>query len=652
MHLRIAELHSPFSEPKEATMKRRINDLQDLLIQDLRINDDFPEPQDPPEPEEPPAPPPVVYVTKVGTNGNDVLHGYGEPDVLIGLGGNDILISRGGDDQLYGGEGNDLLKGGDGADLLIGGDGNDSLHGEEGADVLDGGNGEDWISYQYSASPWGVVVDLDSGIGHSGDAEGDTYFSIENVDGSQFHDLLAGTAANNILWAGYGNDTVIGRGGDDQLYGYVGNDWLDGGAGADILDGDVGDDWITYATSSAGVTANLTTNKGTGGDAQGDTYVGIENIDGSAFADTLTGNTADNNLWGNAGNDVLVGREGNDYLDGGDGHDGLRGGAGADFLSGGDGVDTIYYQESSAGITAYLTAGLVIGFDAEGFGGDAEGDTYFSIENLVGSHHDDFVLGTVGSNDLVGLGGNDYLDGGAGNDRLLGGDGDDMLNGGAGADKLDGGNGTDTISYASSYWGNPGSGVTVNLGTGKGSGGDAQGDTYISIENVTGSAHNDFIIGNAVDNVLSGGQGNDTLIGGGGQDKLYANGGHDILTGDGNGAVAADTFGIVVSGWHQGSATITDFQQGVDKIDLLGGHGHPHATLQDFGSDGVLAWGYTDENGLHANALDATDKYFFDTSTDTLYECSFVNDTLVMGDAVATVGADIARLQTSDFLLV
>jgi len=334
------------------------------------------------------------------------------------------------------------------------------------------------------------------------------------------------------------------------------------------------------------------------------------------------------------------------------GHDGLRGGAGADFLDGGAGVDTVYYQESSAGITAYLTAGLVIGFDAEGFGGDAEGDTFYGIENLVGSHHDDFVLGTVGSNDLVTLGGNDYLDGGAGNDRLLGGDGDDQLNGGAGADKLDGGNGSDWISYSSSYWGDTGSGVTVNLATGKGSGGDAQGDTYISIENVTGSAHNDFIIGNAVDNVLGGGQGNDTLIGGGGQDKLYANGGHDILTGDGNGAVAADTFGISVSGWHQGSATITDFQQGVDKIDLLGGHGHPHATLQDFGSDGVLAWGFTDQNGLHANALDATDKYFFDTSTDTLYECSFVNDTLVMGDAIATVGADIARLQTSDFLLV
>ena len=167
-----------------------------------------------------------------------------------------------------------------------------------------------------------------------------------------------------------------------------------------------------------------------------------------------------------------------------------------------------------------------------------------------------------------------------------------------------------------------------------------------------GSAHDDFIIGNAANNILNGAAGSDTLIGGGGQDTLYAIGGHDILTGDGNGAVAADTFAVRVNGFHQGYATITDFQQGVDKIDLIGGHHHQnHAMLQDFGNDGVLAWGFTDQNGLHANALDATDKYFFDTSTNTLYECDFSTGTLVLGDSLVTVGADLPRLQTSDFLL-
>jgi Ca2+-binding RTX toxin-like protein len=602
-------------------MKRLINEPQDL-----------PEPPDLPEPLPPTRPLPVGQ-TIIGTNGDDVLVGTKYADEIYGLDGSDTLIGGGGNDRLFGGAGADWLDGG------------------AGADVLDGGDGEDTVSYMNSPSSWGVVVDLDTGTGHSGDAEGDIYIGIEDVIGSRFNDLIAGTAADNVLSGWEGNDTLIGRAGDDRLYGDIGNDWLDGGVGADLLDGGDGSDWITYASSSAGVTANLNTGLGFGGEAQGDTYVSIENIEGSAFADSLIGNAGDNSLWGGGGNDVLTGGAGNDQLLGGDGDDGLRGGAGADFMDGGEGRDSVYYQDSSAGITAYLTAGLVIGFDAEGFGGDAEGDTYYSIENLIGSNYDDFVLGTAASNDLIGLGGNDYLDGGAGNDRLLGGEGDDKLNGGAGADKLDGGNGSDWVYYSSSYWGDSGSGVTVNLATGVGSGGDAQGDTYFSIENVLGSSHDDFIIGNAANNILNGSDGNDTIIGGGGQDTLYAIGGHDILTGDGDGAVAADVFSIRVSGFHKGYATITDFQQGVDKIDLTGAHFNTHATLQDFGGDGELAWGFTDQNGLHANALDATDRYFFDTSTHTLYNCDFSTGTFVVGDAIATIGADLPRLQTSDFLL-
>ncbi len=158
--------------------------------------------------------------------------------------------------------------------------------------------------------------------------------------------------------------------------------------------------------------------------------------------------------------------------------------------------------------------------------------------------HDDFIIGTGNANDLTGLAGNDYLDGGAGNDRLFGGDGDDELSGGVGADKLDGGNGSDWITYSSPYWGDLQAGVTVNLTTGVGSRGDAQGDTYFNIENVHGSALDDVIIGNAANNVLSGGSGNDTIVGGAGQDRLIAGNGHDVLTGDGIGIVAADEFVI------------------------------------------------------------------------------------------------------------
>ena len=76
-----------------------------------------------------------------------------------------------------------------------------------------------------------------------------------------------------------------------------------------------------------------------------------------------------------------------------------------------------------------------------------------------------------------------------------------------GADTIEGGAGTDTASYASS-----GSGVTVNMATGVGSGGDAEGDTLTSIESVIGSNHDDvLIIGDTNFNTFKGLNGTDTI---------------------------------------------------------------------------------------------------------------------------------------------
>ena len=118
--------------------------------------------------------------------------------------------------------------------------------------------------------------------------------------------------------------------------------------------------------SAAGVTVNLTTATGSGGDAQGDTFATIENVNGSAFVDTLTGDTGVNRLVGNGGADTLNGRENNDTL---------IGGAGADSLTGSSGTDTADYSASAAGVTVNLTTNT-------GTGGDAEGDRYGSIEIL------------------------------------------------------------------------------------------------------------------------------------------------------------------------------------------------------------------------------------------------------------------------------
>ena len=320
---------------------------------------------------------------------------------------------------------------------------------------------------------------------------------------------------------------LTGNSGANVLTGLDGNDTLAGGAGADTLDGGTGTDTASYAASSSGVTVSLAAGTASGGDAQGDTLINIENLTGSGLNDTLEGD---------GGNNVL---------------------------NGGAGTDTVSYEHAAAAVAVSLATTA-----AQNTGG-AGTDTLSGFENLMGSAFDDALTGSTGVNVLTGLAGNDTLNGGGGADTMVGGLGDDtyvvdnagevvtenanegtdavqasvtytlaanvenltltstgtingtgntlnnviignsgnnILAGLAGADTLDGGAGTDTASYAAS-----GSGVTVSLAAGTASGGDAQGDTLINIENLTGSGLNDTLEGNGANNVLNGGAGTDTV---------------------------------------------------------------------------------------------------------------------------------------------
>ncbi|KGM31859.1 calcium-binding protein [Inquilinus limosus] len=427
------------------------------------------------------------------------------------MAGNDILYGHGGDDYLDGGAGDDILWGETGADTLIGGDGSDMVY--------------------YHLSPAAVTINLSTGAASGGDAEGDYLTGIEEVVGSDWNDVLTGDAGVNRLLGSYGDDVLNGGAGADQLYGH------DAGAVHPS-----GVDRVEYATSLAGVTVNLATNVNTGGDAQGDELYGIQNLGGSDFADSLTGDAGANTLWGHGGNDVVAGGAGNDALygeagadtlQGGDGDDLLIGGDGADALNGGAGNDTANYAEAGAAVTLGLASG--------GTGGVAAGDSFTGVENVLGSAFDDAIRGDAGANVLRGLvgadrlyggdgadtltgdAGNDSLYGEAGADTLQGGDGDDCLTGGAGADALNGGNGTDIAMYDSAT-----AAVTVNLATG-GSAGDATGDTYGGVENAMGSAYADTITGSAGVNALWGQAGNDVLNGSGGANALKGGLGADIF---------------------------------------------------------------------------------------------------------------------------
>jgi Ca2+-binding RTX toxin-like protein len=214
----------------------------------------------------------------------------------------------------------------------------------------------------------------------------------------------------------------------------------------------------------------------------------------------------------------------------------------------------------------------------------AQRDDYFhevdaggGNDNVIGSTGADWVQGGFGDDVIIGMGGKDLLVGGAGNDEiwgdayshidswllwreednLAGGSGDDFLHGGVGADTIDGGGGVDTSSYEMSE-----AGVTVDLSTGRGTGGAAQGDTLRFIENLVGSMHGDVLIGASGRNVLNGGDGADVLIG----DTNGSTGG-DLLIG----GAGADTFrftALTDSGINVAFRdTIQDFTSG-DRIDV------------------------------------------------------------------------------------
>jgi len=387
-----------------------------------------------------------------------------------------------------------------------------------------------------------------------------------------------------------GADTIFGFGGNDAIFGLGGNDLILGGAGADTINGGSGTDTASYTDSSEGVTVFLTSGQGTGGTAEGDTLESIENLTGSAHEDYLVGDDGNNVLTGLEDNDTLKGGGGSDILYGDSGNDKLKGGGGADTINGGSGVDTASYEGSSAGVFISLIT------DTADWG-DATGDELNSIENLIGSAHDDQLWGNDGVNVISGGEGNDTLKGYGGADTLNGGDGIDHMEGGAGNDVMNGGAGNDTMigGIGNDDYMVTGVGDIITEGAAEGDNDRvlSTGDYALTAANVesvvllgsaiaaTGNSQSNTLYGNAMGNFLNGAGGSDSLLGGGGNDTFFFQAGQahgdTVYDFTGNGAAAGDI--LQFSGYGTAAAGASLVHLGGNDWQINSADGTIHETI-------------------------------------------------------------------------
>lgn len=377
-----------------------------------------------------------------GTTGADNMTGTHWNETLVGLAGNDVLDGAGGDDVMIGGYGDDTYRVGSVDDEVR------ELFGQ-GIDTV------------ISLIDFSLLPSQAENLTLTG-------FGDNNGIGNALANIIIGTSGVNTLNGLNGNDTLDGGAGNDTLNGGAGNDLMSGGEGNDRLAGSSGRDTASYAAALAGVFVNLSTI--TAQDTVGaglDTVLDTENLIGSAFNDTLTGNDADNVFAGGAGNDTMAG---------------------------GNGVDTLDYGSAIAGVTVRL--GVTGAQNTVGAGTD----TISGFENVVGSAFNDTLAGSAGNN---------------------------LFEGGAGHDRIDGNGGIDTVTYASAASAIL---TDLAIATAQNTFG-AGLDTLSSIENAIGSAFNDQLLGSIGINQLEGGAGNDSLDGRDGADKLIGGLGIDVLTG-------------------------------------------------------------------------------------------------------------------------
>lgn len=499
-----------------------------------------------------------IYSEIHGNDDDNVIKGFGQvrinngnsskshqwADIIDGGAGDDIIYGGAGDDILYGGLGNDVLYGGDHDDHLEGGEGDDLLYGGEGKDTLIGGEGNDWL---FS----GPLKDNEGDV-MTGGAGADT-FVIGEVEEPETHTEtmdwgnmilnLGANAAGELLYANYPT-SLPGQALSrkvipmtlDLLRNIIGKDSETASppkaAYAEVTDFDPTEDVVIIPLNAEGkpnIFISLDSNGHNFLTIKSDSENSTDIIATISWADVeeIFGVT-DASLMSEAAKQGLA-----------------RSLLQTMLIIGPDGV-TIGQDQTP------------VEFELQHLGG--LGSSRFLIfgayggHTLIGMESQDFLYGTVYDDVLYGYTPDNYTGSAyapelAQDDQLYGFDGDDLFFGGGGNNHLFGGEGSDTASYehanrgiqvdmSQKVWDGDNGGwyYVVNNGHARvmhidGQDVDVIGyDKNYSIENITGSAHNDVIHGDELDNVLRSGAGDDELAGGDGADVFVLEGGQNTIT--------------------------------------------------------------------------------------------------------------------------
>ncbi len=345
--------------------------------------------------------------------GIDTIYGEDGDDILLGCEANDTINAGEGNNTVLGDYGWITLTGGvftriqttdaeyGNSDTIDTGAGYDIILGGAAGDIIRAGDGNNVVLGDFG---W---ITMDSGLFTRIETTDEQYGGSDSITTENGDDIILGGAAGDTIYAGEGNDIILGdlgeigltdgiislietidvpHGGDDFIFGMAGSDIIIGGSGTDTIEGDAGDDLIfgDNVKLAAGTGSNVAytryrmltgdtiydadDNALIGTDPQA--YIGMApfwsgyeitlNNDGMVGDDVLFGGDGDDMIFGQSGLDTIYGGNNDDYIEGGCGNDTIYGDLGQDDIIGGnsnmfglsytdrqDGGDTIYGGEGT-----------------------------------------------------------------------------------------------------------------------------------------------------------------------------------------------------------------------------------------------------------------------------------------------------------------